>query len=106
MLKITIVETKNVRRIILEGALVQPWVRELKETWASAAGRSPRAGLAVDLSNVTTISKEGEEVLAELMREGAKFRCGGCVLTRYLLRQLALKCRSESAGVKHLSLRE
>jgi hypothetical protein len=105
MLKITIVETRNVRRIILEGALVQPWVRELKETWASAANRSPRAGLVVDLSNVTTISKEGEEVLTELMREGAKFRSGG-VLTRYLLRQLAQKCRSETAGVKHLSLRK
>jgi hypothetical protein len=105
MLKITIVETKNVRRIILEGALVQPWVHELKETWASAVRRSPRAGLLVDLSNVTTISKEGEEVLAKLMREGAKFRRGG-VLTRYLLKQLALKSRSETARVEHLSLRK
>jgi hypothetical protein len=39
------------------------------------------------------------------MREGAKFRRGG-VLTRYLLKQLALKFRSETAGVKHLSLRK
>jgi hypothetical protein len=100
MLKITIVEKRNVRRIILEGALVQPWVRELRETWA-AARRSPRAGLVVDLSNVTTISKDGEEVLAELMREGAKFRCGG-VLTRYLVKQLTLKRKPRV--MKHLSL--
>jgi anti-anti-sigma regulatory factor len=58
------VETRNVQRIILEGALVEPWVRELKETWASAVSCSPPAGLVVDLTDVTTISKEGEEVLA------------------------------------------
>jgi len=49
--------------------------------------------LVIDLSNATLISQEGEEALLELMSEGAKFSCGG-VLTKYVIRQLAHRCRA------------
>jgi hypothetical protein len=99
MLKVTIVETRNQRRIILEGTLVQPWITELKRTWTAASGTLPQGlQLIVDLNNVTTIGKDGEDVLSQLMQEGAKFSCGG-VLTKYLLKQLALKCQPKPSGV-------
>jgi hypothetical protein len=98
MLKVTIEETRNRRRLILEGALVQPWLEELKKVCAAASKNPPQSRhLVVDLNNVTAISKEGEEVLSGMMRQGAKFTCAG-VLTKYLLKRLALKCRANANG--------
>jgi hypothetical protein len=105
MLKLTIVETRNQRRLIVEGALIQPWIAELKKTWTAACERSPQGRqLVVDLNNVTTISKEGEDALSQLMQEGAKFSGAG-VLTKYLLKQLALKRRTRSSGVMNRNSR-
>jgi hypothetical protein len=98
MLRVTIEETRNRRRFILEGALVQPWLEELKKVCAAASKEpSQERHFVVDLNNVTAISKEGEEVLADLMRKGAKFTCAG-VLTKYLLKRLALKYRAKATG--------
>jgi hypothetical protein len=98
MLKVTIVETRNQRRIILEGTLIQPWTTELKKTWTAAIDTLPQGRqLIVDLNNVTTIGKDGEDVLSKLMQEGAKFSCVG-VLTKYLLKQLALKNQAKPSG--------
>ena len=47
--------------------------------------------LVIYLKNVTAISREGENVLLELMNERVKFRCG--VFTRHVLKQLALRMR-------------
>jgi hypothetical protein len=95
VLKVTIIDTRSQRRIILEGSLVQPWTIELKKTWAAAIDTLPQGRqLLVDLNNVTTISKDGEDVLSELMQQGAKFSCAG-VLTKYLVKQLALKCQGK-----------
>jgi hypothetical protein len=98
MLKVTIEETKNRRRLILEGALVQPWLEELKKACAAASEEPSQARrFVVDLNNVTAISKEGEEVLSDLMRKGAKFDSAG-VLTKYLLKRLALEHRAKTNG--------
>ena len=98
MLKVTIVETRHQRRIILEGTLVQPWTTELKKTWTAASDTSPQGRqLIVDLNNVTTISKDGEDVLSQLMQEGAKFSCVG-VLTKHLVKRLALKFQAKPSS--------
>ncbi len=88
MFKISIVDTPNQRRLILEGKLVSPWTAEVMAAWRNAAGQLEGRSLVVDLTNVTLISCDGEEVLSELMRNGAKFSCGG-VLTRHVVKQLA-----------------
>jgi anti-anti-sigma regulatory factor len=99
MLKVTIVDTRRQRRIILEGTLIQPWTTELKKTWNAAIDTLPqRYQLIVDLNDVTTIGKDGEDVLFQLMQEGAKFSCVG-VLTKYLLKQLALKRQAKPSGL-------
>jgi hypothetical protein len=98
MLKVTFEETRNCRRLILEGALVQPWLEELKKACATASKEpSQSRHFVVDLNNVTAISKEGEEVLFDLMRKGAKFTSAG-VLTKYRLKLLELKCRAKANG--------
>ena len=100
MLKVTIVETRNQRRLILEGALVQPWVEELKRTWAAAVDELPARQLVVDLDNVTAISKEGEGVLSDFMRQGARFLCAG-VFTKYQLKQITRKFQPKLSGAKN-----
>jgi hypothetical protein len=102
MLKVTLIETHDQRRLVLEGALVQPWISELERVWSAAGDELAERRLVVDLDNVTTISKEGENTLFELMRVGAKFSCGG-VLTRYLVGQLALKCQISIRDVMNRS---
>jgi hypothetical protein len=88
MLKISRIDTKSERRLVVEGKLVEPWLAELKRTWNDASEELQGRKLVIDLRNATVISHEGENALYELMREGARFSCGG-VLTRHLLKRLA-----------------
>lgn len=87
MLKISIVETPGLRRLLLEGKLLRPWTDEVGKAWKSAAEELGGRKLVVDLANVTLIGPEGEKVLLELIRAGAKFSCEG-VFTRHLLKEL------------------
>ena len=96
MLKISIVEERKQRRLVVEGRLAAPWSDELK-----AACQRVRSGLegrefVVDLKNLTTISQEGENLLLELMKQGV--RCRGCgVFTNEILKQLGRRLRRNGA---------
>jgi hypothetical protein len=50
----------------------------------------------IDLKNLTAISREGENVLLELMNEKVKFRCG--MFTKHVLIQLTRRMRSDPSG--------
>ena len=96
MLKISIVEGRKQRRLVVEGRLVAPWSDEL-----NAACRRSRSGLdgrelAIDLKNVTTISQEGENLLLELMRQGVGCRGRG-VFTNEILKQVRRRLRRNGA---------
>jgi hypothetical protein len=99
MLKISTIDTKSERRLLVEGKLIEPWVAELKRTWMDAGEGLEGRKLTIDLHNATVISREGECALFELMREGAKFSCGG-VLTRHLLKRLADRCQARVRSLK------
>ena len=92
MFKISIVETRRQRKLVLEGKLVRPWTAELENAWRSAGEQLQGRKLIVDLTNVTLISPDGENTLFELMREGARFSRGD-VLTQHVLKQLARRFR-------------
>jgi hypothetical protein len=96
MLRISTINESSERRLVVEGTLVQPWVAELKETWRNAREGLQGRKLVIDLSNATVISREAEDELLELMKEGAKFSCCG-VLTKYVVKQLAHRCQARSA---------
>lgn len=91
MFKISIVETRERRRVVLEGKLVPPWTAEVENAWRNASAELDGRKLLIDLTNVTLISPDGEAVLFKLMRDGAKFSGEG-VLTRHVLKQLARRC--------------
>jgi len=92
MFKISIVETHDQRRLVLQGKLVPPWTAEVESAWRSAGEQLKGRKLVIDLADVTLISPDGESTLLKLMREGARFSCCG-VMTRHVLKQLARRCR-------------
>jgi hypothetical protein len=94
VLRISIVEATNERRLVVEGKLIEPWTTELRK--ASEGARDDLEGrkLVVDLKNLTIVNQEGEDLLAALMKEGIKIRCRG-VFEREVLRQLARRTRAQ-----------
>jgi hypothetical protein len=96
MLKISVIDRRTERWLVLEGKLVAPWVAELRTAWQAVNEHVGGPVLVVDLRNVTAISQEGENALLEFMSQGAKFRCSG-VLTRHLIQELARKRKRNSS---------
>ena len=79
MLKINMRIETGVMTFELEGKLAGPWVKELELSWRSAAGTQQIYPVRVDLSAVTFIDAEGEELLGRMYQEGAKLVASGCL---------------------------
>jgi hypothetical protein len=88
MLKITAIDGGDQRTLVVEGALVEPWLSELERTWTEARQADGRRTLVVDLKDVTAISNRGEDLLYRMMTAGAEFQCCRGVLTKHVLRQI------------------
>jgi hypothetical protein len=97
MLKISLIDDPAQRRLVLEGELLAPWAAELKAACEQARTDLRPRELVVDLKCLTAISREGEELLFELMREGVKFRSRG-VFTKQVLKQLARRVNGSTNG--------
>ena len=96
MLKISIVEGRKQRWLVVEGRLVAPWSDELKAACERAGSGLNGRELVIDLKNVTTISQQGENLLLELMKRRVK--CRGCgVFTNEILKQVARRVRRNGA---------
>jgi ABC-type transporter Mla MlaB component len=72
---------------ILQGQLTKKSVAELVSSWkASTAEPSARCRI-VDLNEVTSIDKSGEDALSMMVHDGATFVASG-LYTKHLLDQL------------------
>jgi len=100
MLRISTVDTRLQRRLVLEGKLVEPWLGELREVCRNANQTLEGRELVIDLTDVTVISCEAESTLSELMQQGAKFSCAG-ILIKHVLKRLARKCRGPHNSSAH-----
>jgi hypothetical protein len=94
MLKISILDTSSQRQLVIEGKLIWPWATELTSVWRQAIADLNGRALVVDLKGLTAITEDGENVLLELMKEGASFRSCG-VFTKHVLKRLAYKIRRD-----------
>ncbi|HEX2330819.1 MAG TPA: hypothetical protein VHN74_19000 [Candidatus Angelobacter sp.] len=88
MLKITTKDYGDQRTLVVEGKLIDPWVGELEKSWTEAQRMVEQGKVRIDLKDVTVISQHGENLLLEMMREGATFNCCRGVLTRHVVKQL------------------
>ena len=93
MLKISVIDGRRQRRLIVEGKLIAPWAAELKTACDRARADLDGRNLVVDVKHLTAISPEGENLLLELMSDGVKFRSYG-VFTKHILKQLARRGRA------------
>jgi len=92
MLKISIVERRNQRRLVLEGKLVAPWAQELTPAYKEASADLNGRELVIDVKGLTAISEDGEIALLELTKEGVSFRHPG-VFTKHILKRLVREVR-------------
>ena len=99
MLKITILDTPNHRRLIVEGKLIAPSAAELSSAYKRATADLHGREFLIYLKNLTIISEDGENVILELMKEGVGFRCSG-VFTKDVLKRLARKIRIDGQTEK------
>jgi hypothetical protein len=107
MFKISIIDTRAQRKLVVEGKLSEPWVAELRTTCRNASRDLDGRKLVIDVSSLTVITREGEDAIFDLMKQGAKFSCGG-VLTRHVLKRLAKECdgKPRNATAKRSSTTE
>src|ERR1700719_1558201 len=103
MFKISIVDTRSQRRLVVEGKLSDPWVDELRTTWRNAGHDLEGRKLVIDLSSLTVISREGEDAIFDLMKQGAKFCCAG-ILNRHVLKRLARSADASRDRIQKQSL--
>ena len=89
MLRITVTEGASEQRWVLQGRLTGSSVEELTTNWRiNRQDRAPTESCIVDLSEITSIDKDGEQVLLMMIRDGAKFVATG-VYTKHLLESLS-----------------
>jgi hypothetical protein len=94
MLKISILDTPSQCRLMIEGKLIGPWATELARVWRQARADLNGRALIIDVKGLTAITEDGENVLLELMNEGASFRSSG-VFTKQVLKRMARKIRRD-----------
>lgn len=92
MLKISIIDKRRQRRLVLEGKLVDPWVAEVRAAYKRAKADLQGRQLVIDAKHLTAISQEGETALLELLKDNVKFTCRG-VFTRHVMNQLVRRTR-------------
>jgi hypothetical protein len=90
MFRISIADTPSRRTLLVEGTLIGAWAAELGTTWRNASQDLEARKLVIDLTNVTVISREGEDALFDLLKKGVNFSSSS-VLTRHVLNRLARK---------------
>ena len=88
MLKISTVDSARQRRVTVEGKLIVPWTAELRNACQEARADLRGRELVIEMKHVTTISREGENVILELIKGGIRFRCHG-VFTKHVVKELA-----------------
>jgi ABC-type transporter Mla MlaB component len=79
MLRITTHSAADSLTFQLEGRLVGPWVTELRECWRRTPSDAKRA-VHIDLRAVSYVDAAGEELLADLYRQGADLFATGCLM--------------------------
>jgi hypothetical protein len=87
VLKISMIDLPDEHRWSLQGQLVGPWAAELKSTWRETRRIGDTRRCIVELIEVTSIDRNGEAVLEEIMSQGGQFIASD-VYIKHLLRNL------------------
>jgi len=80
-------DSPDEQRWSLQGQLVGDWAAELKLRWREAREARDTRKCIVELIEVTSVDRNGEAVLTELMGQGVEFVASD-VYTKHLLQNL------------------
>jgi anti-anti-sigma regulatory factor len=80
MLRITIHDRAPMTSFVLEGKLVGPWVRELKQCWRDALANDPATPMLVDLAAVTFVDHDGRALLKQMRHQGVRLSSHGVLI--------------------------
>ncbi|WP_213804676.1 hypothetical protein [Granulicella sp. dw_53] len=95
MLRITVTENASEQRWTLQGRLTGNSTDELIANWKTNRDSFPSRNFVVDLNDVISIDKDGEQALLMMMRDGAQFVATG-LYTRHLLESLSMQIANEA----------
>jgi ABC-type transporter Mla MlaB component len=96
MLRITILETPNERRLVVEGELTRSAVCELQSAWENIRNHHQNLECVIDLSETTWVDSDGKAALIGMIRNGARLTANG-LYTEYLVQKL-MKQAQEAAS--------
>ena len=102
MSRISSLDTRNQRWLIVEGKLVAPWDAELETACKAARSGLEGRELVIEVKNLIAISQAGENVLLELMNQGAR-----ASLLRNLYEICVTPARTQkehSSGCEHVNV--
>jgi hypothetical protein len=100
VLRITLTNSPEEQRWSLQGQLVGQWATELRSTWRKAQVEGDTRKCIVELTEVASIDRNGEEVLSEIMSHGGEFVASD-VYTKHLLQILRSELeRTDAKGTK------
>jgi ABC-type transporter Mla MlaB component len=93
LLKISILDSSQEKKIVLEGKFTEPWISEVAKVWNREQGYLNGRNCVVDLTDVTDIDPCGMAILSGMIRDGVKIITNG-LLTSYLVETLRQKVRN------------
>jgi len=86
MLRITVQESENAVKVVLEGRVAGPWVNELEQVWEATAPRVLSRKVSIDLRNVTYVDAAGKGVLKKIFSNSDAQLVGSSLETQDLVR--------------------
>ena len=75
MFRVTVQSDADQTVLKVEGRLVQPFVRELRECWRNVS--SGAKAMVLDVRSVTFVTPEGQNLLAEIYQAGGTLVASG-----------------------------
>ena len=95
MLRIKIQRTADAETWILYGSLTGDMVDELMRSWRTERNQRNGRKCVIDLVELTLVDERGEQVLMEMMLDGARLVARGVYIPS-LLETLSARCRQEA----------
>jgi hypothetical protein len=75
-------------RLELHGTIAGEWIAVLERHWRDMVNRVPSGTIAIGLSNVVFIDRNGEELLRRMAEHGATFDGAG-LMNRYVIEKIS-----------------
>jgi len=88
MLRIITRRRGTAYRLELHGTIAGEWIAVLERHWRDISNAVPSAAIAIGLSNVVFIDRDGQELLRRMAERGVKLDGAG-LMNRYVIEKIS-----------------